>query len=107
ERHGARDEPNPEAVIVRDVVEHRRRAVRISLDAGVAPQELAERLPQRERLVEVRRCCTVMPLCETMEDEPVLQRPRVGELLLAGLEIGGVDEGENELQRPHNLCYRN
>ena len=46
----------------------------------------------------------IAQFCETMEDEPVLEPAGVGQLVLSRLEVGGVDEIADQLQRLHNLC---
>ena len=53
---------------------------------------------------EVLLGCAITQLCETMEDEPVLEALRVRELVSPVLEIDGVDEVADELQIRHNLC---
>ena len=67
-------------------------------------EELAERLTDRARLGRVLVGCTVTQLCETIEDKPVLEPAAVGQLVLVLLEVGGVDEVANQLERTHNLC---
>jgi hypothetical protein len=69
----------------------------------VASQQLADRLPDLAGGGDVMLGCTITQLCETMEDEPILKAPSVGELVLPVLEIGGVDEVADQFQRVNNL----
>ena len=52
--------------------------------------------------------CAAAVGCETMDDKPLPQRSRVRRAAASAvLEIRGIDEVPNELQRVHNLCYGN